>query len=86
MDRKMQVIAELMEELQGMMEYDESDLSSRLGREKPSVDVVKIEGEIPGESMDDMDSMEGEDPEAMDGLEPESPEEKLKSRLMKLRA
>lgn len=81
-DRKMQVIQSLMEELQELMQPDESDLSERLGRKKPDLEVVKVEGALDPE-------MEAEEDgemldEAMEGEE-ESPEDKLKSRLMKLR-
>ena len=80
-DRKMQIIGQLMEELQDLMQPDESDLSERLGRAKPDVEIVKVEG-----SMEDP-SLEGEQDEIDLEEEPEmeSPEDKLKSRLLKLR-
>ncbi len=72
-DQKLQIISQLMEELQGLMGHSEDDLGERLGREKPQVEV-KMEteslGEMPEEEMMDEDC---------------GPEEKLKSRIMKLR-
>lgn len=76
-NRKMQIIQELMEQLQDEMGYSSDDLGSRLGREKPQVEVMKLDSEEPMDGMDDV---------AMEGDMPESPEDKLKSRLMKLRA
>lgn len=85
MHNELEVIMKLMEELQEKMEPGEEDFEERLGRKKPGVEVVKIEGEMPGED----DGMDGEDMGgedfAMDFEEPESPEEKLKKRIMKLR-
>jgi len=98
-DMKLKIIEELMEELKDKMEIGKDDFDSRLGRNKPDVSVVKVEGEIDpkmekaeemmGEDLDhDMEM--GEDPEhaamVMDmGEEDQSPEEKLKQRIMKLR-
>lgn len=95
-DAKLSVIKELMEKLVGEMEPTEDDFAERLGRKKPDLEVAKISvGVDPKEKMEEMtgkdmdDDMEmGEDPEhaAMvmdDGM---SPDEKLKQRLMKLRA
>lgn len=71
-DRKLEIIQQLMEELQGEMEYSKDDFEERLGRKKPKVEVVKIEGKLPfgeekaeemfGEDLDG-DSEMGEDPE-----------------------
>jgi hypothetical protein len=73
-DRKMQIITELMEELQGLMEYGSEDFDERLGRKKPEVEVeILASGE--GEPMAEME----------DEMMEESPEDKLKNRLMKLR-
>lgn len=92
-DRELALIQELMEELQGQMEYDEDDLSERLGRKKPEVSAIKIEGELPldedespemDDEMDELDMEEADEQE--DELEEEmSPENDLKKRLMKLR-
>lgn len=82
-DRKMQVISELMEELQELMQPDESDLSERLGREKPpGIEVMKLEGSVEPSLEEDQEGADLEEDEEM--LE-ESPEDKLKSRLLKLR-
>lgn len=78
MDRKMEIIQQLMEELQEMMQPSGDDLGSRLGREPEMKLEIEAEGVEPmdGEEF----AMEGEDEMEMEG-----PEEKLKSRLMKLR-
>ena len=47
---ELDVIKELMEELTDKMQYDKDDFEERLGRKKPSVEVVKIEGKLPGDS------------------------------------
>lgn len=46
-DKDLELIAQLMEELQDKMEYNSDDFEERLGRKKPQVEVVKIEGKIP---------------------------------------
>lgn len=77
------IIQELMEFLQDKMQYGEEDLSERLGRPKPEVQVTKIEGEMP---MGDDAEMESPDMDPMGGMdEMESPEDKLKHRIMKMR-
>lgn len=101
MDQKaLDLIAELMETLQGEMEYSEDDLSERLGRKKPEVEVIKMEGKLPmdkeglsgalmKESMEasEMDDDTGMGPDRMLGGDDSDmdDEEDLKSRLMKLR-
>ncbi len=93
MKEELKVIMDLMQDLQNKMEYGEDDLSERLGRKKPGLEVVKIEGKLPmGEEegmeeesempfgMGSSKSME-EDCEMEDG-----PESQLKKRLLKLRA
>lgn len=93
--RELEVIQQLMEELKDQMEYGEDDFSERLGRKKPDIEVIKMEGELPlereeeleGEDLDN-DMELGEDPEhAAMILDDEmmSPEDKLKKRIMKLR-
>lgn len=81
--KELQMIMELMEELQDKMQYGEDDFNERLGKEKPKVDVVKIEGST------EMDPMELSEKAPMDMHEDmemsESPEDKLKARLMKMR-
>lgn len=84
-----------MEELKDQMEYGEDDFAERLGRKKPGIEVVKIEGKMPmDEDMEDAEEMMGEDlDEDMEMGEPEehkdaiigSPEDVLKERLMRLR-
>lgn len=84
--RELQIIQELMEKLTEEMEYGEEDLSERLGRKKPEVEVLKIEGEMPLEDEDmEEDSMEPEMELEDEDMEESSPEEDLKRRLMKLR-
>lgn len=82
MQQELEVIMDLMKDLQEKMEYGEEDFSERLGRKKPSLEVVKVEAEAAPEM-----GMEGEEPELeIEEEMPESPEEKLKNRLMKMRA
>lgn len=94
---ELSVIRELMEKLVGEMEPSEEDFAERLGRKKPDLEVVKVgigmdpkmekAEEMAGKDLEgDMEM--GEDPEhaAMVLDEGMSPEEKLKKRLMKLRA
>lgn len=71
-DRKLEIIGQLMEELQDLMGPTADDFNERLG--KPKVEI-EMKSEEP---------MDGEDCVAMEG-DYESPEDKLKSRLMKLR-
>lgn len=80
--RDLALIQELMEKLQDEMEYGEDDLSERLGRKKPEVEVLKVESELPDEEDETMEEEELSLP--MDD-EDETPEEKLKKRLLKLR-
>ena len=72
--RKLEIIKQLMDELQEEMQYSEEDFGSRLGREKPTVEMMSLESEEP---------MDG-DELAMEG-EVSSPDDELKDRLMKLR-
>lgn len=78
MKHELEMIIELMQELQGKMEHGEEDFSERLGRKKPEISMMKVEAgpEVEGEIEMGMDDEEM----------PESPEDKLKNRLMKLRA
>ena len=79
-ENKFDVIMKLMEELKSEMQYSPDEIGERLGRKKPEIEVVKIEGEIP------MEGMEEEMPE-MGMMEEElSPADKLKKRLSKIRA
>lgn len=73
-DRKFEIIQQLMDELQSMMEPTADDMNARLGREKPEMAIMKVEGE--GDPMGMSEDM------PMDEMDPE---EKLKQRLMKLR-
>lgn len=89
-DRKLEIIKQLMDELEGMMQPEADELGARLGRPK-SVEI-EVEGGDPGlESEEenlgmDLDGDEemGEDPEHR-AMVLGSPEEKLKSRIMKMR-
>jgi len=71
-----------MKDLQDKMEYGEEDFSERLGRKKPEVEVLKIDGDLPldEESEECFEEAPLEEEEL-----PESPENKLKNRLLKLR-
>ena len=92
-DNKQRIIMELMKELADSMEFGKEDFESRLGRKKPDVEIMKIEGDIDADMMpieQDESPMMEEESEDMDMMadgmqEEESPEEKLKNRLMKLR-
>lgn len=54
MDKKeLMLISGLMDELIDSMEYSEDDLSERLGRKKPEVEVVKLEGKLPMEGAEE---------------------------------
>lgn len=77
-DRKFEIIKQLMEELQDEMQPNSDDFSERLGREKPSVEVMKMSGD--GDDSDMDSGMPMDDDDMM-----QSPDDKLKSRLMKLR-
>ena len=73
-DRKMEIIKELMGELESMMQPSGDEMGERLGRPKPSLEVVSMEAEGDDMPMDeDMD------------MEMEEPGDDLKRRLMKLR-
>lgn len=85
---KMSIIKELMDQLIDEMEMKPEDFDERLGRKKPDIEVLKVEGKIEPSEMDLED--EGEDlDQEMDMVEDESieqsPEDELKRRLMKLR-
>lgn len=59
---ELKLISQLMDQLQGEMEYDEDDLASRLGRKKPkAIEMVKIEGKMPMKGMESMEEMFGKD-------------------------
>ena len=88
-EQKLKIIKELMDELVDSMEYSKDDFDERLGRKKPDVEVLKVEGEIPMEEMSpeehqEMMGMEDEN-EPMEDEEECSPDEKLVKRMMKLR-
>jgi hypothetical protein len=87
MEDKLNMIISLMEDLKDKMQYGEDDLSERLGRKKPEVEVMKVEAE-PEMAMESDESPEVADMEGgfEDEAAEESPEDKLKNRLMKLRA
>ena len=89
--RELEIIREIMDKLSDEMEYGEDDFSERLGRKKPEVEVVKIEGVIPeeDEELSIEDELLGEPDSELDMEdmldEESSPEDDLKRRLMKLR-
>lgn len=64
---ELKLISQLMDQLQGEMEYDEDDFASRLGRKKPGVEVVKIEGKLPMSGSDPLEKMEEMSGEDLDG-------------------
>lgn len=90
------IIKGLMQQLIGEMSPSKDDFEERLGRKKPDLMAIKVEGAaLPeDESMDDGDkdkemvAMGDEENPEMDMLmgEKPSPEMDLKKRLMKLRA
>ncbi len=77
--QELQIIQELMEVLQDKMQYGEDDLSERLGRKKPDVEVVKVESELPLEGATEESGLP-----MGDGMD-EDPDESLKRRLMSMR-
>lgn len=84
---EMQIISQLMEELQNAMGHSEDDFSERLGRKKPEVEVVKMQGKLPMDGSMDGDMPMGDDDD-MGPMDPDmdaSPEDKLKKRLLALR-
>ncbi len=84
MKQELQVIMDLMKDLQEKMEYSPDDFEERLGKKKPGIEVMKIEGELPVEEAE-MGEMPMEE-EGMEGdMMEEGPEAALKKRLMKLR-
>lgn len=95
MDRKeLEIIQQLMEELQGQMEDGPEDFDERLGRKKPDVEIMKIEGKVDPNLMRDQEDEEmmGEEEEPSvemfgdeDDMEEMSPEHDLMARIKKLR-
>jgi len=90
--RELELIKELMDKLSEEMEYGEEDFSERLGRKKPEIEVIKMEGKMPFKKEMEMEDescdpeMEHEDMEHENmEMEESSPEDDLKRRLMKLR-
>lgn len=94
---ELEIIKELMAELEDKMQPSEADFDERLGRKKPGVEVLKIEGEMPeensgmmmGEKADMAEEKLGggsdEDDEDMP-MDEVDPDVKLRSRLMRLRS
>ena len=96
--RELELIKELMEELQGKMKYTPEDFDGRLGKKKPGIEVIKIEGmseespeleeaeESLGMDLDDDQEM-GESEEHREAVLGEDEDEgsSLKKRLMRLR-
>lgn len=89
--QELQIIQELMEVLQDKMQFGEDDLSERLGRQKPEVEVMKIEGKSEGDPMlEGAEAESGMDLDAdkemsMEDEFDDSPEAKLKRRIMQMR-
>lgn len=94
-NKKLEIIQQLMEELKEEMQPSADDFSERLGRKKPGVEVLKIEGQVEDPSLEtaeeevgmdlDGDMEMGEDPEHEETVMEESPDDKFKKRLMALR-
>jgi division protein CdvB (Snf7/Vps24/ESCRT-III family) len=85
MHDELKVIIDLMQDLQGKMEYGEEDFSDRLGRKKPGIEVTKIEGELPEELEEGFEDEPLVEEEEIGIDAPIDADEKLKQRLMKLR-
>ena len=67
-DAKLQVIKELMDELQEKMEFGKDDFEERLGRKKPDIEVMKVEGSMDHDMMDpEMEHEEEESGIDLDG-------------------
>lgn len=95
---ELKLISQLMDQLHDEMQYGEDDFASRLGRKKPDLEVVKIEGDLGPEGLEKSEEMAGKDFDGdMEmGESPEhaammmdkgemDPAEELKKRLMKMR-
>lgn len=86
------IIQELMEFLQDKMQYGHDDLGDRLGRPKPEMAIMKVEGSMPGDDAmgdkmptdDDQSPPMGMDPDKDDDMN-EDPDDSLKRRLMQMR-
>jgi hypothetical protein len=64
MDRsELEIIKELMAELEDKMQPGHEDFEERLGRQKPGVEMVKIEGKMPSEdpALEAKEEMMGKD-------------------------
>lgn len=88
---KMEIIQELMDMLKDEMQYGKDDFEERLGRKKPDMAIMKVEGDLEpdeekmGMDLDGDDEM-GESPEhAKMVMGADDEDEDLKSRLMKMR-
>lgn len=84
---KLKMIMELMEELTNEMELGEDDFSERLGRKKPEPEVsvmIESEEELPLDE-EDLEGEAHEQDEELEEMIEESPEDKLKSRILKMR-
>lgn len=61
MEKKLELIRELMDQLQEEMQYGKGDFEERLGRKKPdaAIEIMKVEGDSPelkkSEEMSGMD-------------------------------
>lgn len=66
--KELMLIKELMDKLVDEMEPSVSDFEERLGRAKPEIKSVEIEGVIPGEEMEDSE-LEHEEEELGEDLD-----------------
>lgn len=94
--KELMLIKDLMDKLVEEMEPTSDDFDEALGRKKPQVESITVEGVMPEEEAEEMlhedldgDMEMGEDPEhaaeVMEEGMDESPEEALKRRIMKMR-
>lgn len=83
--KELEIIMELMEELKDSMEYSKDDFESRLGRKKPEVEVLKIEGELSSDEDMPEEDMEEDMEDELPMMEEPSEEDSLKQRILKLR-
>jgi hypothetical protein len=56
-----ELIKEIMDEIRDHMKYSPDDLEERLGRKKPKVEMVAIEGKLPEEGMEKLEEKMGAD-------------------------
>jgi hypothetical protein len=81
---ELKIIQELMEKLCDEMEYSPEDFEGRLGRNKPDVSIVKVEGK--GPMLEEAEEGLGDEEMGEEmAMSEDDPEESFKQRVMKLR-